>query len=401
MGKGAKDHQRMVKLAIQGNNEAISKVIEQYYEDVLYFAISKVGRQEGEDVAQRAIESIIDSMGSLKDPSKVKAWMLTITKYRCMDYLRDKQRTANLVIDEGPEEGMIDEIVDEDREFLPEEAFYSKELRGVVLEVINTLPENYADCIRLKYAEDLSASEIAEVLEVDAVKVKNDLYHGKRLFKRRFEERTGEEYQYSALAFGATPLLSQIFEADCAEVITPAMAERVLDAANNYLASKAASVGSTSAVAAATKGLALSIGSVVAGAALITVVVASGVSLAAQTLNEENSTLAATQTRQVEHEINTLSDMIGNDNAGLLVSYESRGVEGALWQDFIQRISAVEEERATESDFTYHVYTLQKQDKQLTLYTQEDLQTGAVRVLYDFGPETDPPYMMEVLLMFS
>lgn len=393
---------RLVEEAKRGNSKAISKIIELHYEDVLYFAISKVGKQEGEDVAQRAIENIIDGIGTLEDSSKLKAWMLTITNRRCMDFLREKMKHPDdLMIDGEHEESIVDRIEDDDKEFIPEEAFLNKELRGIVLEVINTLPENYADCIRLKYAEDLSTTEIAGVLETNSGKVKNDLYHGKKLFKERFEQRTGKEYQVKAFSIGATPLLTQIFQADCAEVITPAMSERVLDAAHSYLVSKATSASSASAATGTAKGFAVSAVKVVSGLALTSAVVVGGADFVSNTWQGESDTNIAPLIAGEEHQINTLADMIGAENAELLAQYETQGVESGTWAGYLQEIGATEMERATEPDYVYRMYQLEKQDKQLVLYVQESLSSGDCRVLYTFGQQADLPYMLEVLLMFS
>ncbi len=65
--------EELVVKAVCGDNEAVSELIKIYYKDILRFAVRKLGKQDGEEVAQLAVINIIKELANLKDPSKVKS----------------------------------------------------------------------------------------------------------------------------------------------------------------------------------------------------------------------------------------------------------------------------------------------------------------------------------------
>lgn len=106
-----KHDEKVVEEAIYGKRKAANNLVELYFEDILYFAISKVDYQEGQEVAQQSVIQILANIRKLRDPSKFKAWTMSIV-YR----------------------------------------------------------KNYQDCLMLYYYQDMSCGEIAEVLQVKEIK---------------------------------------------------------------------------------------------------------------------------------------------------------------------------------------------------------------------------------------
>lgn len=403
----------LVAEAIAGNEAAIDKVIELHYQDILYFAIKKVGAQDGQDVAQHAISCIIDRLESLKDPAKFKSWMMSLVYHDCIDYMRQlKQRNDATISIIDPEENFLEQIADDDRELLPEAVLVSEEDRKLVLEVLDQLPENYADCIRLRYYDGLSNPEIAEVLGVDEKKVRNDMHRGLALFKKRFEGKTGDKYLYGAAPLGAVPVLTEIFQADKAELVMPERAADLLRFAKGEVASRfGGEPASGAAKAGAVKGVGA--GKLVAGT-LGVVAVAGAIALFVWGAPAESPDPEPEQTAVIapepkpepepepakEIEIRTVADMIGEEDAELLAVFEAGSVDEQAWEDFLVRIGAHKEDSAFEPDYTYNLYVLEKQDKQLLLADRVSVADGAITVLSQFGYIEEIPLMMRVILMF-
>lgn len=403
----------LVAEAMAGNEAAIDKVIELHYQDILYFAIKKVGTQDGQDVAQHAISCIIDRLESLKDPAKFKSWMMSLVYHDCIDYMRQlKQRNDATISIIDPEENFLEQIADDDRELLPEAVLVSEEDRKLVLEVLDQLPENYADCIRLRYYDGLSNPEIAEVLGVDEKKVRNDMHRGLALFKKRLEGKTGDKYLYGAAPLGAVPVLTEIFQADKVELVTPERAADLLSFAKGEVASRfGGGPDSGAAKAGAVKGVGA--GKIVAGT-LGAVAVAGAVALFVWGAPAESSDPEPEQTAVIapeakpepepepakEIEIRTVADMIGEEDAELLAAFEAGSVDERAWEDFLARIGAHKEDSAYEPDYTYNLYVLEKRDKQLLLADRVSAADGGITVLSRFGHIEEIPLMMRVILMF-
>lgn len=399
-------NKRLVEEAIRGDNEAVNKVVELYYQDILYFTISQIGNvQDGEDVAQQAITRIITGLNTLKKPEKVKSWMMSIVHNDCMNYMKKKYRIKKMMAfeDEFDDDALLS-IEEADREFLPEEALLDEELRKQVLEVIDTLPQNYAETLRLRYLVGLKNSEIVDVLKVNTKKVENDLAHAKSLFKKKLEDKTGIRYHFSAVPLGAAPLLSQVFEAGRADVVTPEMAQRVLAAAHEQAIIQGASFIPTHFG---------SSGYAAIGTSLVTVVVAGAGIVYALNQNPEVEPEPAPEPAvevRVQPEdkpepakeapILTIADMIGEEEAATLETFEAGGADADSWQAFIARIGAEAEHKASEPDYVYTMYLLYKQDKQLMLADRTSIDGATVEIISSFGSIEEVPRMASVIFMF-
>lgn len=403
--------EQLVEEAIRGDSDAVDRVVTAYYQDILYFVIKKVGAQAGEDVTQQAIGNIIDSLGSLQDPAKLKSWMMSIANHCCADYLRKTIRTRSVftVCAEFDEDAC--DIEERCHEFLPEQALIDSETRNQVIAAIDSLPQNYADALRLYYLDGLSYSEIGEALGVDYRKVQNDLHNGRSQFKKRYEAATGAQLRFSSLDAGALPVLTQALMADRDQTISPKAAERTLDFIHKHI-----SGGAVAGAAAAplVSGQAVPVAKLVLGAfAVFTVgaaatfgllpddqqgqVVQEPVQLPVQ---EEVEPEAPQAQAQEDPPIETVADMIGEDEAAQLEAFEAAGADVALWREFIERIGAEESRVGADGDYIYTMYVLQKQDKQLILADRADLSDGSVAVVSLFGPKGDLPRITKVMLMF-
>lgn len=139
----------------------------------------------------------------------------------------------------------------------------------------------------------------------------------------------------------------------------------------------------------------------VACLALVGVIIATAAALILNPHALKGSTLKDAEATESNGTTLTIAHMIGEDSAELLAFYEEQNVSSAVWSDFIQQIDAEEGEVAVGPRATYRIYQVKKEEMLLSLYTMEDTTTGTLDVIYEFGPQTDVPYMTEVILMFQ
>lgn len=210
---------KLVLEAIQGDKKAINALVEQYYERILYTAIKRFDLDKGTDVAHKAVVEIIQSLKNLKDPEKFEVWMMRLVNYVCINELKSKYHGQEMFI--GFESGDPDGYIETDSlEFIPEEYVINREKRECVFKAIDTLPQNYQDALMDFFFHEMTYEEIAEVKGITITKVRNDLYRGKQLLKKRLEIMEGREFTYS-IGVGTFPILSQLFLADASNILTP------------------------------------------------------------------------------------------------------------------------------------------------------------------------------------
>jgi RNA polymerase sigma factor (sigma-70 family) len=115
-------------------------------------------QEEAEDAVQHTfISAYKDLVGSDK-PIRLKAWLYTIARNRCLSMLRARREQAELP-DELPTAGLTEAVVQRD------------DLRRLLADVHN-LPEDQRAALVLSELGDLSHADIAGVVGCEAVKVK-------------------------------------------------------------------------------------------------------------------------------------------------------------------------------------------------------------------------------------
>ncbi len=210
-------------MAIYSNDE-LTKLYEQTYPSVYAVAYSIVkNEQDASDLAQEAYLSAFSGMEKLSDINKFDKWIIQIAANKCKDFLRKKKPALFSQFD-TEETDFESEIVDTSNTYSPDKVIDEKEVKGIVKDILYSLPEDQRLCVVLYYGQDLKISEIAEALGVSENTVKSRLSYAKKKIKQQVEdyEKKGTKlYSISALAF--LPLIRQAFSSGLFTASTPAL----------------------------------------------------------------------------------------------------------------------------------------------------------------------------------
>ena len=152
-----------------GDADAGKLLCELYHPPLMRFCFRYLGSQdEAEDVVQEVFLSVLKNNAL---PVNFRAWIYKITRNRCLDVIRSRGRRRD----------------DQD---LPTASRIDADLTGCLTRLVRReqqvhlkralaeLPENQREVLHLRYAEDLSRAEIAEVLDLPEPLVKSRLYEG-------------------------------------------------------------------------------------------------------------------------------------------------------------------------------------------------------------------------------
>lgn len=155
----------------------INEIYDLYYRDVYHFALYFTNnKQEAEDITQETFIKIMNSIGSLKDQTKLKTWILSITRNTAMD-LHRKRKFVSLFPDWA-----IGKDKDSDT---PEDRLIRKgewtELQSALLK----LKQQYRTVVILRGLKELSIKETAEILGCSEAKVRVDYHRALQLLKKQ------------------------------------------------------------------------------------------------------------------------------------------------------------------------------------------------------------------------
>lgn len=170
----------LVKEFLAGDAIAFDAIVEKYHGNVYRLAYKFTKRSEdAQDITQDTFLRAYQAL--LKRPEKMnlKPWLMTICVNLCRN-LAKKKKNYNFSDLESEEEG--DNLVErlQDKGLDPKEMAVKKELCARVQMAVQKLPIKYQTVIELRYVEDLSYEEIAEVLQIPLNTVKVHLNRAKK-----------------------------------------------------------------------------------------------------------------------------------------------------------------------------------------------------------------------------
>jgi len=148
-----------IKRYAASNPRAAMEMVIQKYREPLYFHARYIVKdhQEAYDVVQEVFIKAMREQRLFNDEFKIKAWLFRVTSNLCFNQVRNrKRRGAILDTMMKPEAFGADQI----------ETIFAGEQRNEVMAALDKLSEDHKEILILRYYDDLSYSEIADVLQV-------------------------------------------------------------------------------------------------------------------------------------------------------------------------------------------------------------------------------------------
>ena len=169
--------------------DAAERLVERFGDRVYRLAMRITGsREDAEEAAQDALWTAARKIGMFKGESAFGSWIYRITANAAYQKLRTRrQKSAEIAIDD-----VMPSLDDDGRHFEPmddwsnrvDEQALQGELRRVLQEAIDGLPDEYRTALVMHDIEGLSNPDIAETLGISLPAVKSRV-HRSRLYVRK------------------------------------------------------------------------------------------------------------------------------------------------------------------------------------------------------------------------
>ena len=144
----------------------VNDLFEKHAEKVYRFALS-LSRDvhTAEDLTQETFLRAIRTKSPLKDSSREKPWLFQIL----VNVWRDRQRRSNR------DESQLSDSDPPGNVFAPEQLAIQTEQKKLILQAMSKLPDQQRNALHLRSVEQLSISEIANLLDSNTNAVKANL----------------------------------------------------------------------------------------------------------------------------------------------------------------------------------------------------------------------------------
>jgi len=171
----------LVQMASQGERQQLIELCEQITKSVLSRVTRIVGNtSNAEDISQEILIRVSENIKYLREPKAFKVWLSKIIRNEVIRYYtKNTKHSAVLSIDD-----YLETIIEDKKEFLPQECAENAEALSAVMEAIPRLSERQREAVMLHYYDGLSVTEVAKVMNVTKQSVSEFLSISREKLKR-------------------------------------------------------------------------------------------------------------------------------------------------------------------------------------------------------------------------
>ena len=157
--------QDLVKLYLNGSEIAFETLIRKHKDKVFAFILSKIKNYNlAHDVFQDTFIKVINSLkrGKYNEEGKFVPWVMRIAHNLVIDHFRRQKKTRSI----APTDDFDIFDVISNKEKNAEENMITDQITYDVRKLIEELPEDQKEVLKMRYYRDMSFKEIAEITDV-------------------------------------------------------------------------------------------------------------------------------------------------------------------------------------------------------------------------------------------
>jgi RNA polymerase sigma-70 factor (ECF subfamily) len=179
------DLECMVRLR-EGDDLALNELMERWQKPLHSFILRYVGNhRDSIELAEETFVRVYQHRSRFNFKSKFSTWLLTIATNLCRHHTRWRKRHPTISLDDA---GSSDEVSDEhlliSAEEIPSVLASRTELAKLVREEIQKLPHDLKTAVLLFAYDELSYTEIGEILRCTPKAVETRLYRVRKLLAK-------------------------------------------------------------------------------------------------------------------------------------------------------------------------------------------------------------------------
>lgn len=137
-------------------------------------------KANAEDILQDAYYKLWNKRDELPEMENPEAFCVTLVKNLCLDFLRSPRAKRR--------ETEIEEVFTRATDSSPEKELETKEKEQQIRQLINRLPDNQRQVLRLRSINDCSINEIEQITGLSAVNIRVLLSRARKAIREQFDK---------------------------------------------------------------------------------------------------------------------------------------------------------------------------------------------------------------------
>ena len=176
----------LINLVKKGDKKAYEVLVLQY-QDRLVFSVYKFLKdyELAQDIAQEAFVKAFKNIEKFRGDSSFYTWIYRIAINTAKNFLSSKSRKSEIYDDEIMELKLSESAITSEN---PENILEAEELRSMMMEAIQGLPDDIRTTLSLREFDGLSYEEIAEVQNCPIGTVRSRIHKGREILNKTFSK---------------------------------------------------------------------------------------------------------------------------------------------------------------------------------------------------------------------
>jgi RNA polymerase sigma-70 factor (ECF subfamily) len=182
----------LVQQTLAGDQHAFEMLVRRYNVPLFNFICHCLGDYDQAcDVLQQVFLQLYISMPTLRTGEPLKAWLFQVARNRCLDELRRKRAIHFSELESANDEDDLSPLaIMPDTQPLPEEIAEHRDLQQALQRAIQGLPPKFRSVVLLRYAGQLSFSEIGKTLNMPEATAKTYFQRARPLLRAALAAQT-------------------------------------------------------------------------------------------------------------------------------------------------------------------------------------------------------------------
>ena len=176
----------LINLVKKGDKKAYEVLVLQY-QDRLVFSVYKFLKdyELAQDITQEAFVKAFKNIEKFRGDSSFYTWIYRIAINTAKNFLSSKSRKSEIYDDEIMELKLSESAVTSEN---PENILEAEELRSMMMDAIQSLPDDIRTTLSLREFDGLSYEEIAEVQNCPIGTVRSRIHKGREILDKTFSK---------------------------------------------------------------------------------------------------------------------------------------------------------------------------------------------------------------------
>lgn len=185
------EHQNIDQLiedAKKGSQTAFTALLDIYWSEVYYFILKRTENEsDTEDITIETFAKAFDKIDSYNNKFAFNTWLITIAKNVHIDLIR-RRKSSEFINNLGENEEFLFNNIPDDEDSLEDQLIFEQNL-ATLKHCIKQLKPHYQQIIQLRYFQERSYNEIAEIINEPLNNVKIKILRAKKLLTELIQKK--------------------------------------------------------------------------------------------------------------------------------------------------------------------------------------------------------------------